>query len=181
MTTYLQWDYETSTVVSAPSNVPGETGDWLQCIMPEPKTSPAQELRWMLLEGTTEDYLTGYWESTLENEKLLHWENIKKLRSLSEVQPLLFDGNLYDADFVSQQRISGAVQLATLAPAEWTIDWTLANNSTLTLTKVQVISLGIALAQRTNDIYAYSRVIRESIDAAESIEDLNEIAWQFEP
>jgi hypothetical protein len=118
-------------------------------------------------------------DQILESAKLSKWEIIKQHRNSAEVSPLLYNENLFDADFLSQQRISGAVQLASLAPSDWTIDWTLADNSTITLSRADVFGLGIALGQRTNDIYAYSRIVRDLIDGAHSIEQLNEIQWLF--
>lgn len=111
--------------------------------------------------------------------KSLKWSDIKKHRSEEELKPLWFDGDYFDADLFSQQRISGAVQLALLSGDEFQIEWTLADNSSRVLSKAELIILGVALGSRTAQIFQYSQALREQIELAQSVEDVEQIGWQF--
>lgn len=116
-------------------------------------------------------------EPTLDGAKDTKWAAIKAARAAAEVAPLTVDGLTFDADPASQQRIAGAVQLATLAPAGWTLDWTLADNTAATLTAAQLVAVSIALGAQVSAAHATARVLRAQIDAATSIYDLNAITW----
>lgn len=105
------------------------------------------------------------------------WDRIKADRLLAETSPLAVAGRIFDADTDSQRRIAGAVQLATLAPAGWTVDWTLADNAVVTLTVPEIIAVGIALGAQVSAAHATARLLREQVDAAESIYELNAITW----
>lgn len=105
------------------------------------------------------------------------WAQIKQARTAAETALINVAGRTYDADVESQRRISGAVQLAVLAPAGWTIDWTLADNTVATLTAAEVVAVGIALGAQVSAAHAAARLLREQIDAASSINDLQSITW----
>lgn len=111
--------------------------------------------------------------------KLAKWAEIKASRSDEELKPIWFDGGYFDADLFSQQRISGAVQLALLSGDEFQIEWTLADNSSRVLSKAELIGLGVALGSRTAQIFQYSQTLREQIELAQSVEDVEQISWQF--
>lgn len=113
----------------------------------------------------------------LDQAKLARWNNIKQLRALKEAEPITYQGCSFDADSSSQQRIMGAIQLALLQPDDWSIQWTLANNSSVDLTKVQLIGLGVAIADRTSQLFNYSQYCRTRINNSKSIEELNLIDW----
>lgn len=114
---------------------------------------------------------------SIESLRSAAWSKIKAARLGAETAPLAVGDRLYDADADSQRRIAGAVQLAVLAPAGWTIDWTLADNTVATLTAAEVVAVGIALGAQVSAAHAVARLLREQIDAAASIYDLNAITW----
>lgn len=115
----------------------------------------------------------------LEENKLKKWNEIKQIRADKEVAPLVYGGNIYDADMKSQQRISGAVQFALLVGDGFAIEWTLADNTQVKLFKQDVIDLGLAVARRTGAIYFQSNLIRDAIKSASTIEAVNSISWDF--
>lgn len=109
--------------------------------------------------------------------KLQKWEEIKTIRAAKCAELLTVGAMTFDATAVSQQQINGAVTLALLAPSDWTIDWTLGDNTTATLTKAEMIAVGVALGARTSAIYAQGRVLREAIDAATTAAEVEGITW----
>lgn len=113
----------------------------------------------------------------LAQEKIKKWSEIKSQRAALEVEPIEFNGCSFDADMTSQQRIAGGVQFAILSNNEWTIDWILSDNSTQTLSKTEMISLGVLLAERTASLYQRSQSARQQIDAALTLEELSAIAF----
>jgi hypothetical protein len=105
------------------------------------------------------------------------WAAIKTAREQAENGVFLFDGGSYQADKV---RITGAVQLATLAKAAgapYSETWTLTDNTTRTLNADQVIGLGIALGRHVSSVYATGRALREQINTAATIDEVAAVRW----
>jgi hypothetical protein len=113
----------------------------------------------------------------LEKQKAAKWIKTKQDRLTDVYSPLTFSGSVFDADKDSQQLIAGAVQIASLAPNDWVIDWTLSDNSTKTMTKAEIIGLGLALGERTAAAWSKSRLLRTQIEAATSESEINSINY----
>jgi len=114
---------------------------------------------------------------TLQAAKERAWTAVKAARSVAEEGNFVFEGGSYQADKV---RINGAVQLAVLAKAggvPFSETWTLADNTTRELDADQVITLGLALGQYVSDVFATGRALRDQINAAETIEEVQTIGW----
>jgi hypothetical protein len=60
---------------------------------------------------------------------------------------------------------------------DFTIDWTLLDNTVITLTAQEMIEVGQHLAAHVNACHVKSRQLRTQIDAAESIDAINLIEW----
>lgn len=109
------------------------------------------------------------------------WEAIKKQRELTERSGFKWDGSTFDSDLISQQRIQGAAQLATVALINnqpFSINWTLADNSVRTLNADEMIAVGMALGAHINACHQKSRRLKEMIDAATTIEEVEAITWE---
>lgn len=114
---------------------------------------------------------------SLEAAKERAWADVKAARSVAEAGTVVFDGGGYQADIV---RINGAVQLAVLAKASgapFSETWTLTDNTTRELDADQVIGLGMALGQYVSNVFATGRALREQINAATTIEEVQAIRW----
>jgi hypothetical protein len=113
----------------------------------------------------------------LESRRASLWEAAKARRSELENEPFEYDGKLFDADTVSQQRIASAVLLATLASSSsFAIEWTLANNTTAELGAGDLIGLGVTLGQRTANVFRVAAQVRQLIDNAETLTELESVA-----
>jgi hypothetical protein len=77
---------------------------------------------------------------------------------------------------VSQRRIQGAVQLSAIDDT-LTLDWTLADNSVQTFTAADYIQIGQALAVHVSQCHERGRILRQEIEAATTLEDLEAIVW----
>lgn len=108
------------------------------------------------------------------------WSNLKMQRDEKLYEPLLTDYGVFDADARSQKNITDAIALMQTAEAQQpgqTIMFTLADNSVTTLTTQQMVNVGLALGQRTQQIYNTSRQLRAQLDAAQTVQEVEAITW----
>ena len=118
-------------------------------------------------------------EQSLDELKAIKWESIKATRDSLETEPLPYLGKLFDFDDTSSKRLNWAISTAQVYP-EFTIDWTCADNSTITLTAQDILGIPIAVAQRSNELHQIGRKLREKISAVTSREELDDISWPTE-
>lgn len=145
----------------------------------QPPPPPDTDLVTWVWDNTVERYMA---EPTIAARRLEAWARIKKARVVAETAPVEVGGRVFDADPQSQLRISGAVQMAQLAMSAgygevWSIDWTLADNTSATLTAREAIDLGLAVAAQVSASHARSRLLRNSINAATTPDELAAITW----
>lgn len=133
-------------------------------------------------QNHTFNYITKQWEDprTLDERKAQAWGRIKAAREQEEFGVFAWGGGTFDCDQISQQRIQGAAQLASLAMAAgqpFSIDWTMADNSTMTLGASDMIGVGMAMGAHINACHTKSRLLRNQINAAASAEEIEAITW----
>ena len=97
------------------------------------------------------------------------WQEIKKQRDQLEFGGFVFKGNVYDSDLVSQGRIIGAV----FAGVDQV--WTLANNTTVGLTALQLKQLYVVLQAHIASVHERGRIARQLIFDAETKEEVEAI------
>ena len=148
-----------------------KTGGVVRCRPDAPDASPLVEWTW--------DDVAEVWQSspTLEGIRMAKWEALKAARAAAAEAPIEVDGRVYDCDEKSQIRIAGAVRLAQLAPAGWSIDWTLADNSVATLSAADLIAVGVAVGARTDAVYAVGRQLRAQLALATDAEQVAAVVW----
>ncbi|MDM1718029.1 DUF4376 domain-containing protein [Acinetobacter towneri] len=119
----------------------------------------------------TFDYTTKQWidPRSLDEIKAQKWAEIKSQRDQLEFGGFEFEGNVYDSDQVSQGRIMGAA----VAGVEQT--WTLANNTTVELTALQLQQLYAALQTHIAGVHERGRIARQLIFDAETKEQIEAI------
>ena len=106
---------------------------------------------------------------TLEELKELKWFEIKNQRDRLEFGGFEFEGNIYDSDQVSQGRIMGA------AFAGVDQVWTLADNTTVELSALQLQQLYVALQMHVAGVHERGRIARLAIESAETVEEVESI------
>ncbi len=163
---------------------PGE--DWIEGVFPDDRYYVEAYTPAPIPEQPSNhhrfDFATKQWVDprTIQDHKQTKWSEIKSARSAAEFGGFTWDGSTFDSDQISQSRIQGAAQLAQLALAQsqpFTIDWTLADNTTRTLDAMQMIQVGVAMGQHIATCHAQARVLRAQLDAAATVEDVDAIAW----
>lgn len=92
-----------------------------------------------------------------------------------------YRGKTLDSTQRSVQRITAAAlaaQAALAAGQPFSIDWTTADNSTLTIDATGVIGMPVALAQYAAALHAHSRALKAAVEAAVDQDDLDTIDIQ---
>lgn len=117
----------------------------------------------------------------LELLKEQAWQTIKTKRDQLEQTGAPYLGKILDSDEKSVTRISIAVQAAQAAisagNADFTLNWTMQDNTVLTMTAQQVCGMAVALAQHSDGLHKIARDLRAKIEAATSAEELDTIKW----
>lgn len=124
------------------------------------------------------DYSIKAWVDprTLNDLKEATWQEIKTAREAEEFGGFEVNGYRYDSDQISQSRIQGACQLATM-DVNFTIDWTLADNTSVSHSAAEMLAVGVALGQHVSILHAKARALRQLIDTAATPEELNLVVW----
>ena len=128
------------------------------------------------------DFITKTWidPRTLDEIKSMKWESIKKIRDQVENSSFVWNGHVFDCDVVSQSRIQGTSQLASLAlmnQTPFSVDWTLANNTVVVLTAEDMLAVGKAMFEHINSCHQKSRTLRMQIESATTKEEVEAITW----
>lgn len=108
------------------------------------------------------------------------WSEIKAERDRLEQAGVPYLGKMIDSDMVSVQRIAIAVQAAQAAIAaeiDFSLAWTCADNTTLTMTAEQVVNMSVAIATYSNQLHQVARLLREQIEDVSTKEELDLIVW----
>lgn len=114
---------------------------------------------------------------SLQQAKDQKWKQIKNIRTQKENSTFSYNGNEFHAD---KEHIPGAVQLAMMAKSAgqpFSINWTLDNNSVISLNADQMIEVGVALGTFINNLYDIARQLREEIESCSTVQDVDAIVW----
>ena len=97
---------------------------------------------------------------------------LKYQRDTAEVQPVEYNGNLYDYDEKARDRIN--VAIAALGNTG-SISWTTADNKEVTVTGVDLRSVLIEVAKRSIALHKAYRVAREKVLNATTKEEVEHV------
>jgi len=102
---------------------------------------------------------------------------LKVVRDFKEVEPIQTDKGLFDYDDKARDRIQAAI-IALNAGGR--IDWTLADNTNVTVTNLDLEDVVRAVAVRSNTLHVTYRQLKEQVMAAETNEEVEAIHWPEE-
>jgi hypothetical protein len=128
------------------------------------------------------DWTTKQWVDprTLKDLQDARWEIIKAARAAYIDAPLSTPHGTFDSDASARTSITDAVLMLKsqedLGQAG-TIDFTLADNSVVTLTTSQMVEVGLLLGQKIQQAYTTSRARRAAIEAATTPAEVDAISW----
>jgi hypothetical protein len=78
-------------------------------------------------------------------------------------------------DESSRVNITGAVVLAGLAPSQFSINWTMADNTQVTLNASAMVAMGQAVAGHVAAVHGHARALKDAIAAATTADQLASI------
>ena len=127
----------------------------------------------------TFNYTSKVWEDqrTLQELKDQKWADIKAEREQANAAGFTWSGHIFDSDPAAVTKISGAVQMASILGSAYSVDWTLADNSTITLNAGEMVQVGLALGMHINSNHEHARNLRATIEAATTKAAVEAITW----
>ena len=114
-------------------------------------------------------------EEPLEVIKQRKITELKYQRDIAEVQPIEYNGNLYDYDEKARDRINAAIIALSLQGEGATIDWTTADNQDVKVTANDLRMVIAAVAVRSNALHTAYRAAKEKVEAAQNKADIEKI------
>lgn len=98
-------------------------------------------------------------------------------RDAEEVKPIEYQGKLYDYDEKARDRINAAIIALDAQGEGANIAWTLADNSSVTVTANDLRMVIANVAIRSNTLHVKYRDLKEQVLACKSLKELEEIVW----
>lgn len=114
-------------------------------------------------------------EEPLEVMKQRKIAELKYQRDKAEVQPIEYNGNLYDYDEKARDRINAAIIALSLQGEGASIDWTTADNQDVKVTANDLRMVIAAVAVRSNALHTAYRAAKEKVEAAQNKADIEKI------
>lgn len=112
---------------------------------------------------------------TLEEIKQHKIAELKVERDIKEVEPITYNGNLYDYDDKARERINAAIIALSLQGEDASIDWTTADNADVKVTANDLRMVIAAVAVRSNALHTAYRKAKEQVEAAQNKEEVEAI------
>lgn len=98
---------------------------------------------------------------------------LKAERDAAEVEPITYNGNIYDYDDKARDRINSAI--IALSITGQSIEWTTADNTNVTVTADDLRMVIAAVAVRSNALHTAYRAAKEKVETATTKEEVEAI------
>lgn len=128
---------------------------------------PTQSHRW--------DWAEKSWVVDISAAKENRWAAIKAKRDAREFGAFGWCGHEFDGDRDSQRRLNLSLMKAKAAVdagGDWSVEWTLADNTVITLSAADVISVVEALGDNIDAAHEWARQKRAQIEEATTIDQI---------
>lgn len=99
---------------------------------------------------------------------------LKGIRDTKEVEPIQTDKGLFDYDDKARDRIKDAM---VALKYRGTIEWTLADNTDVSVSQLDLENVILAVASRSNDLHIKYRELKQRVNAAQTVEEVETITW----
>lgn len=114
----------------------------------------------------------------LEELKQTKIREFKNKRDALEVEPIEYDGHLFDFDDKARDRINAAIIALQVNGEGTAIEWTLADNTNTLVTYRDLMGVVANVASRSDKLHIKYRELKEKILAATTKEELDNIQWE---
>lgn len=115
-------------------------------------------------------------EEPIENVKQRKIMELKRQRDAAEVEPIEYDGHLYDYDSQARDRISAAIIWLDAQGDGAKISWTTADNEDAVVTAQDLRTIIAAVAVRSNALHTAYRAAKAQVEAAQSKAEIGTIS-----
>lgn len=109
---------------------------------------------------------------TLRERKIME---LKRQRDSKEVEPIEYNGHVFDYDDKARDRINAAIIALSLQGADASIDWTTADNQDVKVTANDLRMVIAAVAVRSNKLHTAYRAAKEQVEAAGTAEEVRAV------
>lgn len=113
---------------------------------------------------------------TLEQLKADKINELKAERDSKEVQPIEYNGNLFDFHDKARDRINSAI--IALDITGQSIEWTTADNQDVKVTANDLRMVIAAVAVRSNALHTAYRAAKEKVEAATTAADVEDVTFE---
>ena len=117
----------------------------------------------------------GEAEEPIENIRTRKIIELKRQRDEAEVEPIAYDGHLYDYDSQARDRISAAIIWLDAQGDGAKISWTTADNEDAVVTAQDLRMIIAAVAVRSNALHTAYRAAKAQVEAAQSNGEIDAI------
>ena len=100
---------------------------------------------------------------------------LKAERDSKEVEPITYNGNLYDYDDKARERINAAIIALDVQGADASIDWTTADNADVKVTANDLRMVIAAVAVRSNKLHNAYRTAKEKALEATTKKEVEQV------
>lgn len=117
-------------------------------------------------------------EAPLEVIKQRKITELKYQRDTAEVEPIAYNGHLYDYDSKARDRISAAIIALDVQGEGAKISWTTADNEDAVVTAQDLRAIVAAVAVRSNLLHIAYRKAKAQVEAAGTAEEVRAICME---
>ena len=115
-------------------------------------------------------------EEPIANIRARKIVELKRQRDSKEVEPVEYDGHLYDYDSQSRDRISAAIIWLDAQGDGAKINWTTADNVDSAVTAQDLRMIIASAAERNNKLHTAYNTAKEQVEAAQSRTEIDTIS-----
>lgn len=113
---------------------------------------------------------------TLRERKIM---KLKRQRDSKEVEPITYNGHVFDYDDKARDRINAAIIALSLQGADASIDWTTADNQDVKVTANDLRMVIAAVAVRSNKLHTAYRIAKEKVEEATTATDVEAVSFEI--
>lgn len=123
------------------------------------------------------------WEQYTDVEPLWYAKQrkimeLKRQRDTAEVEPIEYNGHLYDYDSKARERINAAIIALDQQGADADIAWTTADDNDVTVTAADLRAVIATVAVRSNALHVKYRTLKQQVQECKTMEELEAIKWE---
>lgn len=118
-------------------------------------------------------------EEPIENIRARKIMELKRQRDDAEVEPIAYDGHLYDYDSKARDRIAAAIIALDMQGDGAKISWTTAGNEDAVVTAQDLRMIIAAGAVRSNALHTAYRAAKAQVEAAQSKAKIDTISIKW--